>query len=998
MARQKTAWDKLSMNERAQFIKLGLQHGLTDLNDIKGYYNLYSNGGSVVHKFDGEQIGQNQELNDPMSVTFTQAYPTGMTILDKQKQLENYNWYMQELERVGNAFSLEDASRWATNAATQYINPEFILPEVTVTASKQPIKKTTPITTTEVVPEVVPEDSTQAVNPSNSLFAVNENGPKWQDSYRVRQINGKTRDGSDIVPANTVTDIMKIAQDWATIAQQQHPSVTSEQVRQAVDNLQYQRAGTFHGTDFSSAWGWYDPITQTIVGSGQEVDAHELSHALRDQILGSMGASTDYEKSVLQQAYPIMQTNSPLQERIATNTQVREELLGRLGLTLEQFNQMIDNSELISNELLADVVSNSNAYIPTNFNNTSNPYISYSQATIKGSSPYNSGATTLAHAIETGQINDEVYKDYYYTNPKFLPETSELYKQWEEHKELLTNKYIQEVKKKYPKKLNRYSKRYQQYEQDIQNAKLKAQEAMQDWESSFIQQNEKEIRQLIQQQVDNYVPANSYFSPQNIDTLNALRKALKTIAYNNTNPFEVSNNTYLAALGGPLVHKKSGKEQGESSYIQVPSTTQTATPIYMNPLPYKYTPRQYDSGTITIDKTANIKDMLLQFNDSPFMGIIRLVDPTGLVSVPDAIIDLKQLYDTPTTERTVYDYVNGLASVASVIPGWSFVGDAVKVNNWKQGLDLAQKTLEKTFVSKLINWALDSKEYHDRKNKKSTGGPLYPFSFEKNPFLKTPVVRYDEGGHKQDASNPGGYTDEQLNKNYQIWKTYDPTGGLNFFNYIASQNSGNLARGEENEYWKEYLGLNSAVPLMNSNAYTEWDKQIEAQKTQNGELTSDFYGTTPRMDYNIQALADTLMLGNMVRNYEEYDKMYDLPHIETITQAYEQAKNILNNPNQWTFVDGEIPIGGYRYDSKTSETNPLGMLSHFGMKWVPEENALYMHDTYDFPNKVYKFTDIPMRPREMKIRSKINFDPTIGSWLLRSPVNYNTQIPVTVTK
>jgi hypothetical protein len=29
---------------------------------------------------------------------------------------------------------------------------------------------------------------------------------------------------------------------------------------------------------------------------------------------------------------------------------------------------------------------------------------------------------------------------------------------------------------------------------------------------------------------------------------------------------------------------------------------------------------------------------------------------------------------------------------------------------------------------------------------KSTGGPLYPFSFEKNPFLKTPVVRYDEGG------------------------------------------------------------------------------------------------------------------------------------------------------------------------------------------------------------------------------------------------------------
>lgn len=31
-------------------------------------------------------------------------------------------------------------------------------------------------------------------------------------------------------------------------------------------------------------------------------------------------------------------------------------------------------------------------------------------------------------------------------------------------------------------------------------------------------------------------------------------------------------------------------------------------------------------------------------------------------------------------------------------------------------------------------------------NQKSTGGPLYPFSFEKKSFLKTPVVRYDEGG------------------------------------------------------------------------------------------------------------------------------------------------------------------------------------------------------------------------------------------------------------
>lgn len=50
MARQKSAWDKLSMNERAQFIRLGLQHGLSNLKDIRDTYNLYANGGNLVHK------------------------------------------------------------------------------------------------------------------------------------------------------------------------------------------------------------------------------------------------------------------------------------------------------------------------------------------------------------------------------------------------------------------------------------------------------------------------------------------------------------------------------------------------------------------------------------------------------------------------------------------------------------------------------------------------------------------------------------------------------------------------------------------------------------------------------------------------------------------------------------------------------------------------------------------------------------------------------------
>jgi hypothetical protein len=52
---------------------------------------------------------------------------------------------------------------------------------------------------------------------------------------------------------------------------------------------------------------------------------------------------------------------------------------------------------------------------------------------------------------------------------------------------------------------------------------------------------------------------------------------------------------------------------------------------------------------------------------------------------------------------------------------------------------------------------------------------------------------------------------------------------------------------------------------------------------------------------------------------------------------YEQAKTVLNNPNQWVPIDGDdITLKYYNDFDETSELNPLGMLAHFGLKWVPE--------------------------------------------------------------
>lgn len=37
-------WDKLSMAERAKYIKLAVQNGVTSLSDIRDTYNRYAEG------------------------------------------------------------------------------------------------------------------------------------------------------------------------------------------------------------------------------------------------------------------------------------------------------------------------------------------------------------------------------------------------------------------------------------------------------------------------------------------------------------------------------------------------------------------------------------------------------------------------------------------------------------------------------------------------------------------------------------------------------------------------------------------------------------------------------------------------------------------------------------------------------------------------------------------------------------------------------------------
>lgn len=246
---------------------------------------------------------------------------------------------------------------------------------------------------------------------------------------------------------------------------------------------------------------------------------------------------------------------------------------------------------------------------------------------------------------------------------------------------------------------------------------------------------------------------------------------------------------------------------------------------------------------------------------------------------------------------------------------------------------------------------------------------------------------YSEGGPKkeQERSKEGGYTSSEEHRSW-INGRYDPTYGFDPLSVAMNYITKNQSHGEENEYWRAYLGLDNNVPKMNPGSKTEWDDRVEAEKVANGELPSDFYGTTPRMDQMLQVVADTLNTGRILRNYDEYKKSNpNLAAKHVIKNMYEQGKEVLNNPGKWTPVKEKSQMYVFNREYPlTGERMPLGMLRNFGMKWEPDEKKLHVHDTYDFPGYVTSFSRIPVRPKEMKIRGVVGFDPRKGSVLLRN--------------
>ena len=120
------------------------------------------------------------------------------------------------------------------------------------------------------------------------------------------------------------------------------------------------------------------------------------------------------------------------------------------------------------------------------------------------------------------------------------------------------------------------------------------------------------------------------------------------------------------------------------------------------------------------------------------------------------------------------------------------------------------------------------------------------------------TINYLLGKRITNVPNPtnGEWEKKNLERRERIQQRYDPSYRFET-QPIAMMTGGNKARGEEDQYWRAYLGLENDLPTMSPDAQTEWDYTIEKQKKERGEPLSDFYGITPRISANIEAMLDT---------------------------------------------------------------------------------------------------------------------------------------------
>ena len=220
-------------------------------------------------------------------------------------------------------------------------------------------------------------------------------------------------------------------------------------------------------------------------------------------------------------------------------------------------------------------------------------------------------------------------------------------------------------------------------------------------------------------------------------------------------------------------------------------------------------------------------------------------------------------------------------------------------------------SLPELTVGRLRNFMFEEGE---RAKTLSTGGPLYPFSFSKNPYWKTPVVRYDNGG---DINRESEFLPNENIQNIKVW--------LNKGTKFQKQRPGTV-------------NLQNIVEALNPNGPDNqyvWD---------NAEHTS-YSAFRRNPDYRAPAIPtinnDTSTIGLNISKY-----------IEKAPGIYLSPEYILNNLPNFKIPPVSIPL------PKRNNQNLNG-------NWIQQEsmwNPAYGYETFHLENSPYygiKYYSIP---------------------------------------
>jgi hypothetical protein len=599
-------WNKLSMKEKAALIKVAVSNGLTDLDLIKNKYNEFADSNTTTinesKALGGPLLNQNNPIESfnggrrlPVvrydnggytpSTTSIEYHPEDFYELgddvrfvgekrvhNPEKSAETDAWYRENVphywtlmnKRDKSGFDLETKGLIKDIENTIYNSGfESYIPEIVVTA-KRPQKTTSILENTtpqENLNPTINDDKPPITGIYGELFNTTE-GPKWEETYQEgRIVNGFERIASEPVPITTVPEAMNIAENWARRVQNQYPDITPEQVRNALEDMTYVRAGYFTGDrGFSSTWGYYSPALNQVVASDREVTAHELEHALRYQVLGNASAMNDYEKTLLNEAYPIINTSRREEnvERLAVNAEIRESIKNKYGWSDDEFNEYIGNPEKISDLILGRFISSA-SYMDDLYDNPYNPYYDVMPPEIEGIKLKGyqlSDFGHMYHLMQEGK-NIEEHLDKYFdgsniydllpdnspTKQKLLKFDSDIKLKEEE----LTNKVKAEFYNEKGKLLKGKTERM--YEDKLNKVLQEElyEEARKKYKNLYTNERGNainEIKEILKKYKSEYIKVDK----KHTENLKKVRKALKEIAKNNntTDPFNFQLDIPLA--------------------------------------------------------------------------------------------------------------------------------------------------------------------------------------------------------------------------------------------------------------------------------------------------------------------------------------------------------------------------------------------------------------------------------------------------------------------